>query len=258
MRRLALAVVATVVFTGTSRADVFYYTDSGAFVAALGSTPSFTETYEGPIVDSTIANGGSLNGLTYTFAGPSTWANFPVAGAPIGRIDGIYNGFGLQSLSAYRDPVTFGNLGETPNLSQFYPGESFTVTPTNSSSLYALGVFINANEGVTQAGDYFIQTSVGTAYNGATPVLGDGGPNPTMYFMGLISTTPFTSATIGSLSTTQPDTDFFRYFFNADNLTFATQSPFLVPEPATLAVFGLMAGIGGLAYPRRRTTTPVV
>jgi hypothetical protein len=253
MRRLTFAAIALITFTGSAKAAVQTFTDSAAFFAALGSTPSFTETYQGPAVNSQIPQGGTLNGLIYNFSPPVA------GGQGIGRIDGdtptslAYNGFGIggdpttiQTLAVFRDPTGFG---EDPNESVFYPGESFTVTREGGGPFYAIGAFFNGSDpggDGTQAGDYFIETSVGTAFNDLNAVVGDGGPNPTLYFVGLISDTPFDSATFG----VSPNSAF---GFNLDNLTFTTQQVGVIPEPATLMVLGGMLSLGGLAYRRRRT-----
>ena len=75
--------------TGLAHAVIVSYTSSAAFQAALTGQTVITEGYELPAINSTIANGGSLNGLTYSFSN----------GAP-GRIDNIYNNFGDQSLAS--------------------------------------------------------------------------------------------------------------------------------------------------------------
>jgi hypothetical protein len=183
-------------------------------VLALGLTPSYTETFEGSAVNSTISSGGSLNGITYNFSPASVFSGYPIAGNPIGRIDDLRVGFGNNSLAVYRDPVSFGAFGETPDTSVFYPGEYFTITMQNGDPLYAVGVFLNADPDVTQTGDLYLQTSVGTVYNGINPEMGVGDilGRATMYFMGLISDTPFTSATIGSAY--DLDETSYRWFFN--------------------------------------------
>jgi hypothetical protein len=253
MRRLAFAVVLLASLAGSARADVTTYTDSAAFFAALGSTPFTTETYEGPAANTLLgamgSNTGSLNGLNYLFSSPTFGGS-----QGQGRIDNIYNSFGSQSLAIWRaNPV--GAEGGNPNASYFYPGESVTISRQNNGPIYAIGAFFNGSTngpGATIPGDFFIQTPVGTAFNANNPVLGNGGPNPSMFFVGLISSTPFNSATLGFT---------FREAANGgniDNLTLTGQPVVgaAVPEPATLLVLsGLLAVGGGVTARRRRGAT---
>ncbi len=194
------------------------YTSSAAFFAALGSAPFTTEGYEGPAVNSLINNGGTLDGLTYSA--------FPTGTQ--GRIDNNYNKFDNQSLALQRG---------TDNTSFFFGGDSFTVTfPT---PVKAVAVFFNANHTTNSSnGDFFIQTSAGTANTGLAY------DQSTFYFAGLISNTAFTTATIGS-SSAGPNV------FNADNLTY---SPAAVPEASTTVSFGLLLalGLGGVVVAAKR------
>src|SRR5262249_25141246 len=183
MRRIAFVMVLTAALAGSSRADVFTFTNSGEFFAKLnqlGLGTGFTETYQGsppntPVtpLGTTIPQGGPFNGLTYNFSAPPIWANQSPA---IGRIDGnvfdangnnlykSYNGFGIpnapnpaftiQTLAALRANPFFASLGETPNSSVFYPGEFITVKPSQQNQkLFAAGAFFNAAPAA--AGDFF-------------------------------------------------------------------------------------------------------
>jgi hypothetical protein len=258
MRHVVLSLAAILTFAETSPAAVLTFTNSAAFFSTLGLTPHYTETFEGPPVNSTISSGGSLNGITYNFSPASDFTAFgyPLAGNPIGRIDNNYVGFGNNSLAVYRDPVSFGADGETPDTSTFYPGEYFTIAMQNGDPLYAVGVFLNADPDVTQPGDFYLETGVGTVLNGNAPEMGVGDPlgRATMYFLGLISDTPFYSAEIGSRYGLDPLS--YRWFFNADNLTVANQQ--LIPEPTTFAVLGGLVGVGGWVARRRRTTAATI
>src|SRR5262245_12740729 len=168
MRRIAFVMVLTAALAGSSRADVFTFTNSAQFFAALGKTPSFTETYQGSPPNTPLSTGGTLipqgstfNGLIYNFSAPT----FGGPGAQAsGRIDGnvgnyvSYNGFGnpnapnpaltIQTLAAFRTNPAFFNPnnpnGELPNSSVFYPGEFITVKTQSGQPLFAAGVFFNA------------------------------------------------------------------------------------------------------------------
>ncbi len=133
-----------------------------------------------------------------------------------GRIDDTFNRIENASLSAERD----GNSG-TPDF--FFPGDSFSVS--FSQAVTAVGIFFNANL-TPSTSDLFVQTSVGTATTGGSTY--DFG---TLFFAGLISDTPFTNATFGSVIGGSS--------FNVDNLTYAP-----VPEPLTMLGAGTALGFG--------------
>jgi len=201
------------------------YTSSAAFTAALGGAPTTTEGYETPPPNTLISNGTTLDGLTYS-------------GLPVGvqgRIDNTYFNFGSQSLAASRPSNPIANF--------FRGGESFTVT--FAAPMTAVGIFFNANNSAASVnGDFFIQTPVGTANTGAAY------DQTTFYFAGLISNTPFTTATFGSSSANNG-----ANVFNADNLTYRPSAP--VPEASTTVSLGLLLllGMGGMVVAARRRKT---
>jgi len=241
MRPFVLAIVAlTCAAIGSTQAAVTPYYSAASFNAALGTTPS-VETYESGSPNQQIGQGQTFNGLTYTFSNGTFGAS-----NPIGRIDTLYNGFGAQTLAAFRSPNT---LGEAPNESVFYPGESVTVT--FPKPVYAVGVYFNGindpSVGITQPGDYFIKTSNGDVVpNIFNPTFGSNNSLPkfqSLFFVGLVSDTPFTSATFGASPNAVAG-------FNLDNLSSAATT--VIPEPASCLVLGgLLAG--GLAYRRRKS-----
>lgn len=193
------------------------FTHSADFLAALGGAPLVTETYETLPLNSLIAAGSTVGQFTYS--------SFP-AGVE-GRVDNIYNHIGAQSLAADRP--------SNPAVNFFLPGDNFSVTFAQPAN--AVGVFFNANP-TPGSGDLFIATPVGLA--------GTGGPAgnrdfSTLFFAGLISDTPFSSAVIGSFGAGQGSS------FNIDNLSF---SP--TPEPTTLLLLGsTLAGLGLARWKRR-------
>jgi hypothetical protein len=192
------------------------YTSSRAFFNALGAKSYIqkTETYEGSPANTLIASGSSFNGIVY---------NFP--GNVQGRIDGNnFNRFDNFSLAAARtgDPESF-----------FFQGESLSVT--FPQAVHAIGAFFNAQPSPT--GSLFINTPSGSASTGGVDNGGNGTyDTSTFYFAGLISDTPFTTATIGASANAGSG-------FNIDNLTYAAASQ-AIPTPAMLpGLVGLGLGL---------------
>ena len=208
---------------GQAQATEITFTRSAPFFAAIGASPSFTEGYEGLAINTILPTGTVLNGITYTF--PATVS---------GRIDNLFNFIGTRDLAASRPGLELNGF--------FFPGDSIGLS--FAAPVFGVGIFINA--GPTAAvGDYFISTPVGT--------VGTGGPATnydmsTFFFAGILSDTPFTTATIGSLPV-GPTTG-----HNVDNLTIVLAVPQgLVPEPAGALLAGAGAlGLAGYAWRRRR------
>jgi PEP-CTERM motif-containing protein len=190
-------------------ATTINYTSSAAFLSALSGEMVVIETYETQALNSLIPSGSTVDGITYN--------SFPAATS--GRIDNLFNRIGNQSLALERGGVA----------SFFFPGDSMTVTFPHSVN--AVGIFFNVAQ--SPVGSLGINTAVGTATNGPTYDIS------TFYFVGLISDTSFTSATIFGNSNIASG-------FNVDNLTYAS------PEPSTLLLLGF--GLVGVAvWVRRRT-----
>lgn len=219
-----------------ARAAVIPFTDYGTFAAATGLDPrnNPTEGYDTYAIGTTIpAAGGALGPFGYTFTTPFP-GNFNGA-----RISNMYDGFGVGVFAATRPSAGDSDYG---------PGERITV---NFGRLVnAVGIFFATPEGVAQAGDYYIETPSGRAYNGppSTAIFGEGTAalTPNVYFVGLIADAPFSSATFGSLPYTltpagvpQPGA------FTLDNLTIGT-----VPAPATVVVFGALALVACVRFRR--------
>jgi hypothetical protein len=115
---IAAAALMTVVSTSFVEAATVSYTSSVAFQTALTGQTVVTEGYESPAVNSTIANGGTLNGLTYSFSNGEA-----------GRIDNTFNRFGAGSLAS-SGPGGF-----------FFEGDSITVS--FGAAITAFGIFFN-------------------------------------------------------------------------------------------------------------------
>lgn len=199
---IAAAALMTVVSTSFVEAATVSYTSSVAFQTALTGQTVVTEGYESPAVNSTIANGGTLNGLTYSFSN----------GLP-GRIDNVFNKFGAQSLAS-NSPAGF-----------FFRGDSITVS--FGAAITAFGIFFNL--GQSPAGAVYATTNLGNT------ALGSGTyDSTTFYFVGLTSDTAFTSVTFGSTLAAVSG-------FNVDNLSYVVARAVPEPGSlalASLALFG--------------------
>ncbi|MBX9583651.1 MAG: hypothetical protein K2X87_25395, partial [Gemmataceae bacterium] len=186
---LGLAVLG---YGGPAQAAFTTYIHSADFFAALGSAPFYTETFEGPPVNTVLPSGTTLNGITYGFP----------AGVD-GRIGNNYNRIDNQSLEASRFP------GDTTGF--FFPDEA--VTFDFGGPVYAVGIFINIGETASDTDIVLTADGVGAATTG-----GPGNyDSSTLYFVGLISDTPFTSASLLSTATVSG--------YNLDNAVLKTSSP---------------------------------
>jgi hypothetical protein len=214
MVRLAFVLLATVGLSSkASEATSFPFSSRAAFEAALTGVPRVLEDWEAYPTDFVIANGSTLNGITYFFSSGD------------GRVADNY-----VPLST---PHSLAKTG-TPGIDDFFAvGESvgfFFPTP-----ILAFG--ININTFATAFGDYSI-----AAFLGADPVgfaLSGYDPFPgieTGQFVGLISDTPFDFVAFGAPGPLP---------YTLDDLTYVA-----VPEPASLLLMG--AGLLGLAALRSR------
>jgi hypothetical protein len=216
----ALIAVGVLTAVQPAHAASMAYTRSADFFAALGATDYLptTETYEGEAINTLISSGDSLNDLTYTF--PTDLQ---------GRIDNLYNSIDMAGLAAQR-------ANSSRNF--FEPGESFSVAFPQAA--YAIAIFFNIHP--SPASSLYINTSSGDATTGGAY------DQSTFYFAGLISDTPFTTATIGAFSNASGG-------FTVDNLTYAA-APNAIPTPAVLpGVIGL--GLGLLRQRKSRGLKPI-
>ena len=209
---LSAVAVAFCLIASEASATTMTFTSSAAFNLALGGSPVTIEGWDTYALNSTIANGTTLNGVTYNA--------FP--GGTLGRIDNQFNHFGTDSLALRRksDP--------NPNKSFFNPGDVLSIS--FAKPIYVLGIFFNAN--FTNVGSLGILTTpIGTVTTGGTYDTG------TFYFAGVISTTPFTTATIGSNTARSSS-------FNLDNLTFTSTVPDRLGFFTPALVLGSLCALG--------------
>lgn len=214
MKRIALMAALLAPMAMPATAATLTFTDPQSFAAALGGTATAVDSYENVALGTVVLSGTNLNGVTYNFSGGRT-----------GQVNNAFNRIGTRSLEALAD-----NTG--PNF--FIPGNSVTVTFAGPQR--AIGGFFNAN--LSPVDQLFLAVP-GTILTGGGP--GDRYDIETLFFLGIISDTPFESATFGALAGTTG-------VFNFDNLT----SVAYVPEPASWAMMVVGFGCAGWAMRRRK------
>jgi hypothetical protein len=213
----AAALAAMTLAAAPAQAAVVTYTSSTAFNAAASGIPLTVENYSTGSAGQLISNGGTFDGLTYSFtAGPSG----TLTG---GIITNQFNSFSGLSLG--------GN--QSTGAQFFFGGDSITITFANPVN--AVGAFFNVNP---NSGNYDLQSLVGTATVDSATY-----DTSSFVFDGLISTVAFSSITLSSTSTTFGS-------FNVPEIEFGASPTQAVPEPFTMSLFG--AGLAGAAAIRRR------
>jgi hypothetical protein len=196
-------------------ATVTTYTSSAAFLAAA---PGASDDYGSYTAGQKVASGSTLGGLTYTFN---------TAAHRGGIITDVYNSFSGLSLAAKEAP---GN--KLDDLDFFYAGDSVTIT--FATPLKAIGIFANIYLAPTET--LKLTTAAGIATDAVTAY-----DTKTFGFVGLVSSTPFSSVTFTSDGS-----------FNIPKILFSTFSA--APETSTwlMMLAGLFAA--GVAL-RRRTAS---
>ena len=190
------------------------YTDPALFAGDLPG-PASTLDFDSLAPGTLIPSGSTVDGVTFT-----------------------YSIFGLSMKVADAFSTTSGSnsLGLTGGDDAFLDGDSFDL---DFDSALALGMFFIASDAAI-ADEILLVTLAGTAGNSATPfaVLADGG---IAYFVGLISTDQFNSATVDFLADGE-----INFAFNVDDIATA------VPEPGTGMLMALGLGALGLGGRRAR------
>jgi hypothetical protein len=192
---LTLAICGVV---STAKAGIL--TSSSGFSAVTSGLT--VENYGAYSAGTPIANGGALGGLTYSFNTASGLG---------GVITNDYNSFSGESLAALQTPLPL-NAND-----YFYSNEGFTVT--FPSPVTAVGIFSNTNLPVAAT------ISAGPESGTVTFSAYD---TSTFGFLGITSSTPFSSVTFTSST------------FNIAEIEFGTA----VPETPTWAL--LLMGVAGL------------
>lgn len=223
-----------------------------AIVVALACVPGFASTFtyttlasfQSATTGATTANFDNLTAGTVIFTGNGSGVadgitfNGTIAGGDQELV--IQDLFDTTSGANYlgTTDVTTGALFGTDSLTMTFG------SPTTALGLYILG------GNLFDAGTFTLNIGVGTALNSATPdlTLGDG---TEAYYLGITSTTPFSSATLSPtvLANTVGDGP----LWNVDDIATATANgppPSPVPEPGTLGLTAI--GLGALVWRRKK------
>jgi hypothetical protein len=202
-------------------ATVVDFTSSAAFAAATSGDSVKVEQYASGTAGQTIANGGTFNGLTYTFAAG------PLGTLTGGIITDQFNSFSGLSLG--------GNQSGGDQF--FFGGDSVTVT--FAAPVKAFGAFFNVN---ANSGKYDLNTSVGNVSTDSAAF-----DTRTFVFDGITSTTAFSSITLRSEDTAVGS-------FNIPEIEFVAATPL----PAALPLFAGGLGVMGWLSRRRKRSDAAV
>jgi len=210
----ALVMLALLVSTMPVLASTVSYTTLASFNAA--TTGVSVENFDSTASGTVVAPGDGVTSGTVGLL--SFVAN--IAGDDLA----VTSGFDTTSGSNY--------LG-TANFNTFASQDNITITLPSSS---AFGLYLLVG-GPLAAGDFTLSAAGGTALNSAVAAttLGDG---TVVYFLGLTSSTNFTTAT---LQVTNPAGPADGPYWNVDDVrwgTAVTAAPPAVPEPASLVLIG--------------------
>ena len=215
MGRTAVLVLA-LLGASTGHALAATYTDSSSFRAALPG-PATTLDFESTAAGTLIPSGTSLDGITFTYGLSPEMLNVTDAFDTTSGTNALGLTGGDEALLD-GDVVSFG-----------------VATPVK-----AFGLFVITSD-PTLAGEIQLVTPVGTVLGSATEEtrLGDGG---IVYFLGLISDTPFSSATLESANDGE-----INFAYNVDDVTMAAPEP---GTPVSLAAAAALLALTAIRWRR--------
>lgn len=238
-RILKLAFVAMLafgVFAVPSFANTVTYTTFSSFQGAVTGTT--TANFDGDAAGTIINNGDVVDGITFS-------SNIQSFGYDANN-NKVLNQFAIQTGF---DSTSMANyLGTTDaSTGSLIGNDSFTMT--FGGPITALGLYILTGNPLN-AGTLSLDIGIGTALNSdiAETTLDDG---TVVYFLGITSTTPFTSATIGpAVLGSDPNSG---PTWNVDDIISGTANGTptpQVPEPGTLVL--MATGLGALVRKMRK------
>lgn len=226
---IAGAALSVLLAAGTAQAVPMAFFDRGAFDTATALLAQSEENFDGATAGDLIADGGSLGGFTF---------NYPTLA-----------GFGV-SMEVRADFLTTSgaNYLGTDDAGVFQDGDDFNLT---FAAANAIGMYFISADPIVD-GDISITVGAFTADLDVDDLsvfdVGDGG---LAYFLGIVDTmATFTSADIATSQTplAAPDDINGLFVYNVDDIVVARAPQ--IPEPGTLALFGL--GLLGLGLARRK------
>lgn len=229
LKLAALAIVLAGLTVLPAFATTVTYTTLASFQGA--TTGAVTANFDGVAAPLVINNGDTVDGIKFTssIGGGNQFAVYTDFGTGFSTTSG-FNYLGTM------DPSTIGSL---------FGSDSFTMT--FSSPITALGLYIINGDPVLAANTFTLDIGVGSVLNSGTA---DINPLPDgltqAYFLGITSTTPFSTATLGP-TVLGPDGS--GPLWNVDDVVMATANgntppPPQVPEPGTLVL--MATGLGAL------------
>lgn len=203
-------------------ASTVTYTTQSSFASATTGvmTENFDSAALGPVT-------GAIGGLTFT-------ANIAGGGNLV-----VADTFDTTSGANYLGTDFLGN--------SFASQDNVTVSLPSSAT--AIGMYILVGGALNPGDSFTLSVTGGSALSSMTEenVLGDG---TYVYFLGLTSSSAFTSAT---LAVTNPAGPSDGPYWNVDDITYGTaktNTPPPVPEPSTLLLLG--AGLATVVSRRKR------
>jgi hypothetical protein len=192
------------------------YTDSAAFLAALPGVAT-TVDFDAVAAGTTIASGGSIDGLTLTYS---------LGGTSLAITDGTSFGAAPSAASATSSPNFLG----TDDADHLQDGDAFTLSFVSGKGI---GLFVLTRDAM-EDGDVTLTAGGATASLLAAAVeqtLADGSA---VYFLGVLEP----AGGVASAVMDYPSDSETNFLINVDDVI-------LVPEPAQLLM--LLAGAAGLA-----------
>jgi len=201
-------------------ASTMAYTTLASFQAATAGLT--TENFDGATAPLVIPNGGSYGQLKF---------NYNInAGAGLLEIVNLFPTTSPPNYLGSDDPAT----------GAFFASDSLTITLPHPVT--AFGLYIVGNGGYP-ANTFTLNVGLGTAENSSTADVVIDNEGDVAYFLGIASTSPFSSATI-ALTTPGGTSD--GPLWNVDDVTWGA-SRSAVPEPGAILLVGT-----GLAAGARR------
>lgn len=205
-----LTLIATAIFSAPSHAALFTFDDEAAFSTAISGLSANTANFESLSAGTLINSGDTVEGITFTH----------------GLAD-----YGLAVDDAFDTTSSANYLGIDDYSGEFEGGDGFSMG--FASTMSAIGLYITSAS-ILYDSDITLTTSSGLSVDLLATLdmtLSDGDA----YFIGLYTddaADTFSSVSFSSYSE--------QFFFNVDDITYASASSVAVPEPSTLLLMSTL------------------